>query len=272
MASGDEEPLDEFADEGEEPGAPPVPPVAAAVTSERTVTAARESLEPTIIASEIVALTVWQAGVSSARAASASVSTPTAGVAAPPAVAALVIGVSSAVRRGAVFAHARMSRLFRQPAWCDALSPAEIRALRGLVAFVAVLCYAGVVIGIWDRAVASDRRRALASVEVARAHPSTPPAVPVTICSEADSLCVDRGAIGDAAQTRAGSPAPGPRPDAAHDSGHSRARAAGRASGARAGAEACPASHAGGPECTPSPGGDGVAEPHAVTGRWRQPF
>jgi len=173
--------LDEFADEGEEPGAPPAPAVAAAVTSERTVEAPRESLEPTIIASEIVALAAWGAGVSSARAASASESTPTAGVAARPAVAAVVIGFSSALRRGAVFAHARMSRLFRQPAWCDALSPAEIRALRGLVAFLAVLSYAGVVIAIWDRAVASDRRRALASGEVARADPSTPPAVPVTI-------------------------------------------------------------------------------------------
>ena len=175
--------LDEFANEGEKPGTL-VPPVAAAVTSQRTVKAGRESLEPTIISSEVVALTVegaWRAGVSSARAASASESTPAAGVAARPAAAAVVMGVSSALRRGVVFAHARMTRLFRQPAWCDALPPAEIRALRGLVAFLAVVSYAGVVIGIWDRGVASDRRRALASVEVGRAHPSTPPAVPVTI-------------------------------------------------------------------------------------------
>ena len=146
--------LDEFADEGEGPGAP-VPPIAAEATSERTEEAARESVEPTIASA--------------------------AGVAAPPAAAAIVIGVSSALRRGAVFVHARVSRLFRQPAWCDALSPAEIRTLRGLVALVVVLVYAGLVIGIWNRAVASDRRRALASAEVALAQPSTPPPVPAPI-------------------------------------------------------------------------------------------
>src|SRR5207344_113409 len=48
--------LDEF--DEEETGAPPAPPVAAAVGSDRTGDAARESLEPTIIASEVVALKV----------------------------------------------------------------------------------------------------------------------------------------------------------------------------------------------------------------------
>ena len=152
--------LDQFADEGENPEATLVKPAAAVIHTEPAAA---------------------QPDVSSDCGASASVSTPTAGVPTPPAIAAAVIGISSAVRRGAVFAYERIARLFRQPAWCDALPAGEIRVLRGLVAFLALLIYAGVVIGIWDRAVATDRRRALASAEVARSEPSVPPAVPATI-------------------------------------------------------------------------------------------
>ena len=178
--------LDEFADEGEEPGAPPVPPLVAAATSEQTGEASRESVEQPMIAS-------------------------TAAVAAPPPAAAIVIAVSTALRRGAVFAHARMSRLFRQPAWCDALSPAEIRTLRGLVAFMAVLAYAGLVIGIWNRAVASERRRALASVEVSPARPSTPPAVPAPIVSSPiPSAPIAAPAVAPPAPAPAPAPAPTP--------------------------------------------------------------
>ena len=177
--------LDEFADEGEGPGAP-VPPIAAEATSERTEEAARESVEPTIASA--------------------------AGVAAPPAAAAIVIGVSSALRRGAVFVHARMSRLFRQPAWCDALSPAEIRTLRGLVALVVVLVYAGLVIGIWNRAVASDRRRALASAEVTAVHPSTPPAAPVPIVPSATPSAPSAPIAAPAVTPPAPAPAPAPTP------------------------------------------------------------
>ena len=52
--------LDEFAVEGEEPGAPAVPPVAATATSEQTAETARERVEPPIAsAADVAAPPTW---------------------------------------------------------------------------------------------------------------------------------------------------------------------------------------------------------------------
>jgi len=53
------------------------------------------------------------------------------------------------------------------PVQAPAAAPGRLKPVvkRGLIALVLLIAYAGVVIGIWDRAVMSDRRRALASVE-----------------------------------------------------------------------------------------------------------
>jgi len=66
------------------------------------------------------------------------------------------------------------------PVQGPAAAPTRLKPVmqRGLVALVLLIAYAGLVIGIWDRAVMSDRRHALASVETSPQHPSRAPAAP----------------------------------------------------------------------------------------------
>jgi hypothetical protein len=96
----------------------------------------------------------------------------------PPVVSALR-RITQTLWRGAAVVHARAATLFRQPEWCKALSPAEIRTLRGLIVFLLVVAYGSVVIGIWEWSVASDRRLALTANEVAHQRRAVPPPVPV---------------------------------------------------------------------------------------------
>jgi len=164
-------------------------------TARRPVERAKpRGIEPTmftIIASEAAALGVEasargesadvpsHAGTSIVPAASAVVATAgNASAPAVPAIAAAVKRVSAALQHAMVLIDEK-TKLLRQPAWCDALSPLEFRVVRGLLLFICVLVYGGTVVGIWQWSVAADRRRALASAEFAGQHAPMTPAVPV---------------------------------------------------------------------------------------------